>query len=86
VFAACAADALGGRWERLDDYERLRHPLQRQVVDRIHAVTAFVRGRPDLVGGLRRFVLPGLAKFGPTAHLMARTLTGLDHDLKTEED
>lgn len=86
VFAACAADALTGRWERLDDYERLRHPLHRQVVDRIHAVTAFVRGRPDLVGGLRRFVLPGLAKFGPTAHLMARTLTGLDHALKTEED
>jgi 2-polyprenyl-6-methoxyphenol hydroxylase-like FAD-dependent oxidoreductase len=86
VFAACAADALAGRWERLDDYERLRHPLQRQVVDRIHAVTAFVRGRPDLVGGLRRFVLPGLARFGPTAHLMARTLTGLDHGLKTEEE
>lgn len=86
VFAACAADALAGRWERLDDYERLRHPLHRRVVERIHAVTAFVRGRPDLVGGLRRYVLPGLAKFGPTAHLMARTLTGLDHELKTEED
>lgn len=85
VFAACAADALAGRWERLGEYERLRHPVQRQVVARIHAVTAFARGRPDLVGALRRFVIPGLTLFSPAAHLMARTLTGLDHELRTEE-
>ena len=82
VFASCAADALTGRWERLGEYERLRHPVQKQVVDRIHALTAFVRGKPDLVGGLRRFLLPGLTKFGPTADLMAHTITGLDHELR----
>ena len=86
VFAACAADALGGRWERLEEYHRLRHPVQKSVVDHIRTLTTFARGQPDIVGGLRKLVLPGLAKFGPTAHFMTRMLTGLDHDLVVEEN
>lgn len=84
VFAACAADALAGDPSRLADYGRLRHPVHRGVVRRIALMTRLVRGRPAPVGALRHFALPHLARFAPTARLMARIATGLDHEVMTK--
>ena len=46
------------------------------------ALTELARGRPDLVGALRRDLIPGMAKFPPTARPMIRLLTGLDHEVE----
>jgi 2-polyprenyl-6-methoxyphenol hydroxylase-like FAD-dependent oxidoreductase len=81
VFAECAHDALTGRWDRLDDYGRLRHKVHQKVIGRIRALTKLVRGPPDVVGALRRRLTPGMTKLSPAAHAMLELLTGLDHDV-----
>jgi hypothetical protein len=79
VFAECAADALAGTLDRLTDYGRLRHGVHRDVIRRIKMLTEIARGQPDVVGLLRHCLIPGLTRFGPTAHAMVELLTGLDH-------
>lgn len=81
VFAACAADALHGRWDRLGDYRRLREPIHRSVTRRVRTLTELARGRPRLVGRLRDHLLSGITKFPPTARAMVSLLTGLDHEV-----
>ena len=83
VFAECAVEALGGKLERLGDYGRLRRTVHERIISRIKALTELARGQPDLVGALRRYLLPGATKFPPTAHAMIALLTGLDHELST---
>lgn len=83
VFAEYAAEALTGRWDRLEDYGRARHKVHSSVVSRISALTKLARGQPDIVGALRHYLIPGMTKFPPTAHAMLELLTGLDHEVIT---
>lgn len=83
VYAACAADALSGAPGRLADYARLRHPVHGQVVARMRRLTTLARGRPRWLGAARRYVMPAIAAFPPAAQLMRRTLTGMDHQVRT---
>ncbi|MEX3951384.1 FAD-dependent oxidoreductase [Paraburkholderia sp. EG287B] len=41
-----------------------------------------LRQEADLVGLLRDNLIPGLTKFGPSAHAMVALLTGLDSDVR----
>jgi len=86
VFAACAADALGGNWERLNDYARLRHPVHREVVSRMDKLTTLARGRPKWMALLRHYLIPGMTRFGPVAHRMCDFITGLDEPTRTNID
>jgi 2-polyprenyl-6-methoxyphenol hydroxylase-like FAD-dependent oxidoreductase len=85
VFAQHATDALrSGELARIDEYGALRHTVHQQVVSRIEKLTQLGRGRPDLVGLLRRYLIPGMTRFSPTEHIMMELVTGLDHDLPRE--
>jgi 2-polyprenyl-6-methoxyphenol hydroxylase-like FAD-dependent oxidoreductase len=83
VFAACAADALGGNWDRLGDYARLRHPVHREVVSRMDRLTTLARGQPKWVAALRHYLIPGMTRFGPVAHRMRDFIAGLDEPTRT---
>jgi 2-polyprenyl-6-methoxyphenol hydroxylase-like FAD-dependent oxidoreductase len=79
VFAACAADFLQGQVGRLDDYGRIRQPVDAAVVRRVRALTATVRdtsGRADL---LRRIALPVLARLPFVVNRLLKVGMGLDH-------
>jgi 2-polyprenyl-6-methoxyphenol hydroxylase-like FAD-dependent oxidoreductase len=86
VFAACAADeltgGLDGSADRLADYGRVRHAVHEQVVGRIARLTQLARGRPDFVSILRRYLIPGMTTFAPTAQQMRDLVTGLDHEVE----
>jgi 2-polyprenyl-6-methoxyphenol hydroxylase-like FAD-dependent oxidoreductase len=83
VFAECTAAALEGRSDGLEDFGRMRREVHQKVIGRIRALTELARGRPGPVGALRRFLLPGMVNFPPTAHPMLRLLTGVDHEVRT---
>jgi 2-polyprenyl-6-methoxyphenol hydroxylase-like FAD-dependent oxidoreductase len=83
VFADCARDALAGRWDRLEDYGRLRHQVHRKVIWRIWALTKLARGQPEFMGMLRHYLIPAMTRFPPVCHAMLQLLTGLDHDVRT---
>ena len=84
VFAKCAADELHGGDRRLADYGRIRHAVHAGVVERIKKLTQLARGRPELVALFRRYLIPGLTKFPPTAHQMMKLVTGLDHAVEVK--
>ena len=84
VFAKCAADELHGGDRRLADYGRIRHAVDAGVVERIKKLTQLARGRPELVALFRRYLIPGLTKFPPTAHQMIKLVTGLDHAVEVK--
>jgi len=46
----------------------------------IRALTELARGQPDLVGAFRRYLIPGMAIFPPTAHAVLELFNGLDGD------
>jgi len=81
VFAACAADALNGQWQRLQDFQRLRRPVHHAVIRRIRLLTELARGRPRMLGAMRRPLLLGVTHFPPALHAMVALLTGLDHEV-----
>lgn len=83
VFAACAADALAGKVDRLADYGRLRLPIHRDVVRRIELLTRLARGRPGAMAVLRRLVIPMVTALPALARQMRSAITGLDHDIRT---
>lgn len=83
VFADCAADALAGRLSRLASYAQLRHPVHRQVVRRIAALTRLMHGRPAALRDLRDALLPRLMRFGPARRQFLRVAGGLDHPIRT---
>ena len=62
VWAACAADALAGRPERLGDYGRLRLEVDAGVVRRIRRVTNAVQANGAAATLLRRIMLPLIAR------------------------
>jgi 2-polyprenyl-6-methoxyphenol hydroxylase-like FAD-dependent oxidoreductase len=82
VYAVCAEDVIKGRPERMKDYSRLRHPIHKIVVSRMDRLTALARGRPNLVGLLRHYLIPTMADVGPLTRIMRDFLTGLDHPVR----
>lgn len=83
VFADCAADALAGHFSRLASYAQLRHPVHRQVVRRIAALTRLMHGRPAALRELRDALVPRLMRFGPARRQFLRVAGGLDHPVRT---
>ncbi|UGB39217.1 FAD-dependent oxidoreductase [Frateuria soli] len=83
VFADCAADALNGRLSRLAGYAQLRHPVHRQVVRRVGALTRLMHGRPATLRELRDVLVPRLMRFGPARRQFLRVAGGLDHPVRT---
>ncbi|MEX3637907.1 hypothetical protein [Paraburkholderia sp. BR14320] len=81
-FAHCAADFLANQPGRLEDHGRLRHAVHAKVASHIRLLMELARDRPKLVGLLRDNLIPGLTKFGPSAHAVVALLTGLDPDVR----
>ncbi len=79
VFAACAADFLAGEAGRLDDYDRIRRPVDAAVVRRVRGLTETVRdtsGRADM---MRRLAIPVLARLPFVINRVIKVGMGLDH-------
>ncbi len=81
VFASLAREALAGAPDRLEDYGRLRHEVDKAVVQRIEAMTRMARG--EGLWGVVREVAPHLAgSLPPLRHMMQQTVTGMDHAVR----
>jgi 2-polyprenyl-6-methoxyphenol hydroxylase-like FAD-dependent oxidoreductase len=83
VFAACAADALDGSLQRVREYGELREVVHHQVVKKIAAMTRLMRGKPEVLARTRDILVPQLIKLPQAQRLMASTISGLDHPLRT---
>ena len=83
VFADCAADAISGKLERMQEYAELRLPVDRQVVRRVAALTRLMCGRPAPLRWLRDTLAPGAIRLPPVRRRMLQTIAGLDHPLRT---
>jgi len=81
VWAACAADALAGRPERLGDYGRLRSAVDAGVVRRIRGITNAVQAHGIAAKLLRHVMPPLIAQTPALRRLLLRQVTGLDHTL-----
>ncbi|MGV8929104.1 MAG: FAD-dependent oxidoreductase [Brevundimonas sp.] len=79
VFAACAADFLAGHTGRLDDYGRVRHPVDAAVVSRVRALTSAVRDTSGTADLMRRLALPLLSRLPFLTNRILRVGMGLDH-------
>jgi 2-polyprenyl-6-methoxyphenol hydroxylase-like FAD-dependent oxidoreductase len=79
VFAACAADFLAGERGRLDDYGRLRRPVDAAVVRRVRALTAAVRDPSPAADLTRRLAIPLLSRLPFAINRVVRVGMGLDH-------
>jgi 2-polyprenyl-6-methoxyphenol hydroxylase-like FAD-dependent oxidoreductase len=83
VFAHCALDALHGNLKRLSDYGLMRHEVHARVVARVDRLTRLARGKPAIIGMLRR-LMPAITGFGPTKRSMVELVTGLDHPIEVD--
>ncbi|MGB8629211.1 MAG: FAD-dependent monooxygenase [Xanthobacteraceae bacterium] len=83
VFAHCALDALHGNLKRLSDYGLMRHEVHARVVARVDRLTRLARGKPAIIGMLRR-LMPVITGFGPTKRSMVELVTGLDHPIEVD--
>jgi 2-polyprenyl-6-methoxyphenol hydroxylase-like FAD-dependent oxidoreductase len=79
VFAACAADFLNGEAGRLEDYHRIRHPVDAAVVDRVRRLTSMVRNTSPLADWLKGVVPPLLSHLPFALNAGLRVGMGLDH-------
>ena len=79
-------DALAGRLERIADYGRIRHGVHKSVVRRLELRDTRSRVAVPAAApcGCGQIFFPVLNNIGPAATLMARTASGLDHDVVTE--
>lgn len=82
VFAACAADALAGQTGRLEDYDRLRRPVDAAVVRNVRTLTSAVRDTSARADQLRRFLIPLIARAPFLLHRILRVGMGLDHPVR----
>ncbi|HYC67860.1 FAD-dependent oxidoreductase [Brevundimonas sp.] len=82
VYAACAADFLGGEPGRLEDYNRLRHPVDAAVVDRVRRLTGMVRNTSPLADWLKGVVPPLLTHLPFALNAGLRVGMGLDHPVR----
>lgn len=81
VFAACAADFLAGAPGRLDDYDRLRGPIDAAVVRRVRALTLAIRHASPAADLMRRLLLPAVARLPFVINRVLKLGMGLDHPL-----
>ncbi|MGZ9100929.1 MAG: FAD-dependent oxidoreductase [Brevundimonas sp.] len=79
VYAACAADFLAGEPGRLEDYNRIRHPVDAAVVDRVRGLTSMVRNTSPLADWLKGVVPPLLSHLPFALNAGLRVGMGLDH-------
>lgn len=79
VHAACAADFLNGEPGRLEDYHRIRHPVDAAVVDRVRGLTGLVRNTSPLADWLKGVVPPLVAHLPFAMNAGLRVGMGLDH-------
>ena len=82
VYAACAADFLNGEAGRLEDYNRIRHPVDAAVVDRVRRLTGMVRNTSPLADWLKGVVPPLLAHLPFVLNAGLRVGMGLDHPVR----
>jgi 3-(3-hydroxy-phenyl)propionate hydroxylase len=82
VFAACVQGRAALGPGALADYGRARHAVHRQVVRRVELLTRIGRGRGAPLRVIRRVLFPLAAGWAPTAHIMQRAVTGLDHEIR----
>jgi 2-polyprenyl-6-methoxyphenol hydroxylase-like FAD-dependent oxidoreductase len=85
VFAVSVGERMALGRDALADYGRTRHALHRQVVRRVELLTRIGRGRGAPLRAIRRVLFPLAAGWAPTAHLMQRAVTGLDHELRAPQ-
>ena len=83
VFATCAADALGGRPERLGDYGRLRRAVDARVVADVERLTRLIVRRSAAGDLARRLLLPLFSRSALVRRQVGRQVTGLDHPVLT---
>lgn len=79
VHAACAADFLNGEAGRLEDYNRIRQPIDAAVVDRVRGLTGMVRNTSPLADWLKGVVPPLLTRLPFALNAGLRVGMGLDH-------
>ena len=82
VFAACAADFLAGEVGRLEDYGRLRQPIDAAVVRNVRAVTSAVRDTSRTADLMRRLFLPLAVRTPAIRNGVLRIGMGLDHPVR----
>jgi 2-polyprenyl-6-methoxyphenol hydroxylase-like FAD-dependent oxidoreductase len=83
VFASRVHDSIEAGPPALEAYGRTRHAVHRQVVRRVQLLTSIGRGRPAPMRVIRRVLFPLAAGWPPTASLMERAVSGLDHEVRT---
>lgn len=79
VFAACADDFLRGESGRLEDYDRLRHPVDAAVVRNVRAMTSAVRNTSPLANLAKRTLPPITARLPLLINRVLPVGMGLDH-------
>jgi len=83
VFAGRVQDSIEAGAPALQAYGRTRHAVHRQVVRRVELLTRIGRGRRAPMRVVRRVLFPLAAGWPPTASLMERAVSGLDHEVRT---
>jgi 2-polyprenyl-6-methoxyphenol hydroxylase-like FAD-dependent oxidoreductase len=66
---------------RLAEYDRLRRPVDRQVVRQVEIMSRIASAESPLFQFLRAFVFPTATRIPFVRSRMVRTVTGLDHEL-----
>jgi len=69
---------------RLPDYDRLRRPVDRQVVRRVELMSRIASAESGLSRFVRAFVFPTAIKIPFLRTRMMATVTGLDHELSLQ--
>lgn len=79
VFAVCASNFLAGEPDRLEDYHRLRHPIDASVVRNIRRLTSIVRNTGPVMNRIKRTVPRIAGRFPPLVERAQRLGMGIDH-------
>jgi len=82
VFAACADDFLGGQASRLDDYHRLRRPVDATVVRNVRTLTGLVRNTSAPAWMMKGIVPPIAARLPFLVNAALKVGMGLDHPVR----
>lgn len=82
VFAACAADFLSGQTDRLEDYSRVRQPVDAAVVRNVRTLTSAVRNTSAGGDLTRRIVLPVASRLPFVLNRVLKVGMGLDHPVR----
>ena len=83
VFADCAADFLSGQPDRLEDYNRLRQPVDSAVVRNVGRLTSLVRDTSPAADLMRRALIPVATRIPALVNGALRVGMGLDHPVLT---